>query len=108
MIKGELARKFEFTDTKICEDYFYKCCMLKEIDYAHCLNQSLTLYRIRKDSMQSNKIRNLYWIWKINKDNCIVIVLRAHLRVGTTIKSPCNRNLFVRVCIIRMHRWFFF
>ncbi len=68
MIKGELARKFEFTDTKICEDYFYKCCMLKEIDYAHCLNQSLTLYRIRKDSMQSNKIRNLYWIWKINKE----------------------------------------
>ena len=68
MIKGELARKFEFTDTKICEDYFYKCCMLKEIDYAYCLDQSLTLYRIRKDSMQSNRIRNLYWIWKINKE----------------------------------------
>ena len=66
MIKGELARKYKFTDTKICEDYFYKCSILKEIGYAYCLNESDTLYRIRKDSLQSNKLRNLYWIWKIN------------------------------------------
>ena len=66
MIKGELARKYKFTDTKICEDYFYKCSILKEIGYAYCLNESNTLYRIRKDSLQSKKLRNLYWIWKIN------------------------------------------
>ena len=66
MIKGELARKYKFTDTKICEDYFYKCSILKEIGYAYCLNESYTLYRIRKDSLQSKKLRNLYWIWKIN------------------------------------------
>jgi len=66
MIKGELARKYKFTDTKICEDYFYKCSILKEIGYAYCLNESDTLYRIRKDSLQSMKLRNLYWIWKIN------------------------------------------
>ena len=66
MIKGELARKYKFTDTKICEDYFYKCSILKEIEYAYCLNESYTLYRIRKDSLQSKKLRNLYWIWKIN------------------------------------------
>ena len=67
MIKGELARKYKFTDTKICEDYFYKCSILKEIGYAYCLNESDTLYRIRKDSLQSKKLRNLYWIWKINR-----------------------------------------
>ena len=66
IIKGELARKYKFTDTKICEDYFYKCSILKEIGYAYCLNESNTLYRIRKDSLQSKKFRNLYWIWKIN------------------------------------------
>ena len=66
MIKGKLARKYKFTDTKICEDYFYKCSILKEIGYAYCLNESDTLYRIRKDSLQSKKFRNLYWIWKIN------------------------------------------
>ena len=67
MIKGELARKYKFTDTKICEDYFYKCSILKEIGYAYCLSESFTLYRIRKNSLQSNKFRNLYWIWKINR-----------------------------------------
>ena len=67
MIKGELARKYKFTDTKICEDYFYKCSILKAIGYAYCLNESGTLYRIRKDSLQSKKLRNLYWIWKINR-----------------------------------------
>ena len=66
IIKGELARKYKFTDTKICEDYFYKCSILKAIGYAYCLNESDTLYRIRKDSLQSKKFRNLYWIWKIN------------------------------------------
>ena len=66
MIKGELAKKYKFTDTKICEDYFYKCSILKEVGYAYCLNESYTLYRIRKDSLQSKKFRNLYWIWKIN------------------------------------------
>ena len=25
-------------------------------------------YRIRKNSLQSNYLRNFYWIWKINKD----------------------------------------
>ena len=68
MIKGELARKYKFTETKICEDYFYKCCILKEIGFAYCLDKNSTLYRIRKDSLQSNKFKNLYWIWKINKE----------------------------------------
>ncbi len=67
MIKGDLARKYKFTDTKICEDYFYKCSILKEIGYAYCLNEKSTAYRIRKDSLQSRKLRNLYWIWKINR-----------------------------------------
>ncbi len=68
IIKGELARKYKFTETKICEDYFYKCSILKEIGFAYCLAKSFTLYRIRKDSLQSNKFKNLYWIWKINKE----------------------------------------
>jgi len=68
VIKGQLARKYEFADTKICEDYFYKCSILKEITYAYCLDKSFTSYRIRKNSLQAKKFRNLYWIWKINKD----------------------------------------
>ena len=68
MISTKYARKYKFTKTKICEDYFYKCSLLKDLKKAYCLNTSLTDYRIRKGSMQSNKIKNLYWIWKINKN----------------------------------------
>ena len=57
----------EFTNTKICEDYFFKCNILKRINYAFCFNKILTRYRIRKDSLQGNNFKNLYWIWKINK-----------------------------------------
>ena len=57
----------KFSNTKICEDYFFKCKILKKVNYAYCLSENLMKYRIRKDSLQSNKIRNLYWIWHINK-----------------------------------------
>ncbi len=67
IIKSEIAEKYSFTDTEICEDYFYKCSILKELGLAYCLNEPLTLYRVRKNSLQSSKMKNFYWIWKINK-----------------------------------------
>ena len=67
MIKRSSMENIKFTNTKICEDYFFKCQVLKKTNYAYCLEENLTKYRIRKNSLQSNKIRNLYWIWYINK-----------------------------------------
>ena len=69
MIKRSEIKNIKFTNTKICEDYFFKCKLLKKVNYAFCLNKFLTKYRIRKDSLQSNVIRNFFWIWKINKDH---------------------------------------
>ena len=68
IIKKSLIADIKFTNTKICEDYFFKCQILKKVDYAYCLLESLTRYRIRKNSLQGNKIRNCYWIWYINKN----------------------------------------
>lgn len=68
MIKRNQIRNVRFTDTKICEDYYFKCKLLKKVEYAYCLNKYLTKYRIRKNSLQSSNIRNMYWIWKINKN----------------------------------------
>lgn len=68
IIKKSAIGNVKFSDTKICEDYFFKCQILKKVNYAHCLPESLTRYRIRKNSLQSKKIRNLYWIWYINKN----------------------------------------
>ena len=68
MIKKSSIGNVKFINTKICEDYFFKCQILKKVNYAYCLSENLTKYRIRKNSLQSNKIRNLYWIWYINKN----------------------------------------
>ena len=68
IIKRSSIGNVKFSNTKICEDYFFKCQILKKVNYAYCLSESLTKYRIRKNSLQSNKMRNLYWIWYINKN----------------------------------------
>ena len=68
IIKSSIAKNLKFINTKICEDYFYKCQLLKKIKFAYCFPFFLTYYQIRKNSLQSSKIRNFYWIWKINKN----------------------------------------
>ena len=67
IIKREKIGTTKFTKTKICEDYFFKCELLKHCRIAKKVAQNLTLYRITKNSLQSKKYRNLYWIWHINK-----------------------------------------
>ena len=66
MVKRSVSKGINFTSTKICEDYFYKCRILKKVKYAYSLENYLTKYRVRKDSLQSNKFLNFFWIWKIN------------------------------------------
>ena len=68
MVRRKEIKDIKFTNTKICEDYYFKCKLLKKIKFAYCLKKNLTRYRIRDKSLQSNNIRNFYWIWKINKD----------------------------------------
>ena len=68
ILKRSLVQNIKFINTAICEDYFFKCKILKKINYAHCLPKVLTQYRIRPNSLQSNRFRNFYWIWYINKN----------------------------------------
>ena len=68
MIQRKKINDIKFTNTKICEDYFFKCKLLKKVKFAFCLNQYLTKYRVRKNSLQSNNLKNFYWIWRINRD----------------------------------------
>ena len=68
IVKRALTKNVKFLNTKICEDYYYKCQLLKKNGYAYCCQNYLSEYQIRKDSLQSNRMKNLYWIWKINKN----------------------------------------
>ena len=54
IVKRNILKNIEFTNSEICEDYFFKCKILK-ICNAYCLDDFLTKYRIREDSLQSNK-----------------------------------------------------
>ena len=68
VIKRSKAKNLKFSNSKICEDYYYKCQLLHKLKYAYCYPHYLTKYQIRKNSLQSNRIRNLFWMWKINKN----------------------------------------
>jgi teichuronic acid biosynthesis glycosyltransferase TuaG len=66
ILNRKMAEGIKFTETAICEDYFFKCKILKKIKHAYCLKNYLTKYRVRQGSLQSSKIKNFFWIWKIN------------------------------------------
>ena len=66
IIRRSILKNVKFKKLKICEDYLFKCEMLKENNAFKCEN-ALMFYRISKNSLQSNKIRNIYWVWYINK-----------------------------------------
>ena len=49
------------------EDYAFKCKILRKAGKAIKTESNLTFYRITRKSLSSNKFRNAYWIWYINK-----------------------------------------
>ena len=67
IISKDKIKNIKISDSPNFEDYNFKCQILKKIDYAHCLNKDLLLYRVRDKSLSQSKIRNLKWVWKINK-----------------------------------------
>ena len=66
IIERSLIGTTRFRKLKICEDYFFKCQMLKK-NIAVKFDQNTMFYRITENSLQSNKLKNLYWVWNINK-----------------------------------------
>lgn len=52
---------------RLCEDYFFKCALLKKYDAYKCPGV-LAKYLVRKNSLQSSRIRVLLAVWKINKN----------------------------------------
>ena len=67
IIKKSTINKIKCPSVKILEDYPFKCKILKTRSLANKLKQDLMFYRISENSLQSNKLRNVYWLWHINK-----------------------------------------
>lgn len=98
MVKRNKINNIKFTNTKICEDYFFKCKLLKKVNFALCLNQYLTKYRIRKGSLQSSNLKNFYWIWKINRDfnklNFLNNLISLFFISFNSLKKYGGKNIF--------------
>ena len=67
MVKRSIIKNIKFTNTSSCDDYFFKCKILKKVRFAFCIKDSLVNFRISKNSTNSKKLRNVYWVWKINR-----------------------------------------
>ena len=94
IIKKSIIGNTKFSNTTICEYYFFKCQILKKVKYAYCLSENLMRYRIRKRSLQSNKMRNIYWIWYINKNYNKMNLLRNLLSIFLISLSSLKRYGF--------------
>jgi len=49
------------------EDYLFKCSLLKNNNIAKKFDENLASYRILRNSRSRQKLKNIYWLWHINK-----------------------------------------
>jgi len=67
IIKRSILGTLKFKKIGLMEDYLFKCKLLKRNNVAKKLNENLATYRILKESRSSNRLKNIFWLWSINK-----------------------------------------
>ena len=68
IISRSILSSHRFRKIKLCEDYLFKCQLLKNNNIARKLNNSFAYYRILNKSRSSQRFKNIYWLWFINKN----------------------------------------
>jgi teichuronic acid biosynthesis glycosyltransferase TuaG len=67
IIKKSAIGTVKFPRIKTLEDYCFKSQILKNGNTAIRFNSNSMFYRILKNSLSSNKFKNIYWLFYINK-----------------------------------------
>ncbi len=67
MVNRKFLNKIKLSNSPNFEDFFMKCQILKKAKRGYCLQKNLLDYRIKENSLSKNKIRNIFWLWKINR-----------------------------------------
>ena len=67
ILSRKLVGATKFPKVDILEDFPFKSKILKKTNSAFKFEQNSTFYRITRGSLNSNKLKNLYWLWYINK-----------------------------------------
>ena len=67
IIRRSILGVHRFKKIKIMEDYLFKCQLLKNNNVAKKLAEDLAFYRILNKSRSSYRLKNIFWLWRINK-----------------------------------------
>ena len=67
IVRKIFLRNLKLSNSPNFEDYYLKCQILKRIKYAYCFQKNLLRYRLRNNSLSKNKLRNVLWLWQINR-----------------------------------------
>ena len=68
IIARSILGSHRFRKIKLLEDYLFKCKLLKGNNIAKKLDENLAFYRISNKSRSSQRLKNVYWLWHINKN----------------------------------------
>jgi teichuronic acid biosynthesis glycosyltransferase TuaG len=67
IIKKNIINKIFFPNLRLCEDYYFKCQILK-FNYAYRCPSVYSIYTLRSNSLQSARFEAIKAIWSINKN----------------------------------------
>ena len=67
IIAKKIIKTKKFKKIRLLEDYLFKCDLLKSNIEAEKIDNSLAYYRILPGNRSSNKVLNLFYLWKINR-----------------------------------------
>jgi len=68
VIRRSILGTHRFKKIELMEDYLFKCQLLKNKNNAKKLDENLAEYRILNKSRSSQRIKNIFWLWHINKN----------------------------------------
>ena len=68
IIARSILGSHKFRKIKLLEDYLFKCKLLKDNNIAKKLDENLAFYRILNKSRSSQRLKNVYWLWHVNKN----------------------------------------
>ena len=69
IIRRSILGTHRFKKIKLMEDYLFKCQLMKDNIIAKKLNENLAHYRILDESRSSQRLKNIFWLWRINKNH---------------------------------------
>jgi glycosyltransferase involved in cell wall biosynthesis len=67
IIKRSILDTHRFKKIRL-EDYLFKCQLLQNNNIAKKFNRDLAYYRILNKSRSSQRLKNIVWLWHINKN----------------------------------------